>query len=864
MMQSTFLVLQLTVVMRISEIPYTVHYRSAEHLIPTKLERIAHEIDAELRGYSASLVIDRICTDSRGAAPGALFVALKGQQTDGHRFVGDAFRNGASAALMARDGLADVQINGKWPLIVVPDPLNGLQALARWHRREYFQRVLAITGSNGKTIVKDALKSLLAGRQVHASPGSYNSQLGLPLAVLSAEKPEPLAILEVGISAPGEMAVLEEIARPDYGILTNIGLAHVAAFGNRGGIAQEKMKLFERLRNEGWLLLPADEPTVDASTKKVPCPIHRIGGKNEILSLGPVSLSAEGQVLELSVPSQGARSVTVKTRSPEIIADLHFAATAAHLLGATLEEIATALDNYAPTSTRMELWSSPQGIRIINDGYSSDPISVHAALRSATLGASRNGRKMFAFAGMRELGPNSAREHAQVGAQAAECGFSHLFLVGHGELATTAEGYKRVRQDGSVTQVNSANELKDRLLPLLRPGDTVLFKGPRNAGMVKAVRDLSGAIAQRCLWVNLAAIEGNIARFRRHCGGSVHIVAMLKAMAYGTELAQLGSWMSQLGIHHVGVSSANEGVAVRKAGADHDILVFLSEREDVDNLLTYRLTPVIYSAELVDSFIAALQGSGRTLDVHLKVDTGMHRLGVPPAAAVELAQRIRSSGVMRVTGVCTHFASAEDPASDDFTRQQIAAFNQVIAGLEANGFHDLQIHAANTAGAIRFPEAHYNMVRIGLGLYGIYPSEAARKIIDLELAVGLTSRITSIQEFSPGDTLGYNRTFTAQRRTKAGIVPFGYDDGLPWQLSGTGQVLVEGRTAPIIGRISMDQMQIDLTDIPDASIGAEVLLYGTHNGHTLRPEQVSQMAGTIPYELLTRLGERVHRIYIEP
>ncbi len=838
-------------------------------MIPTILERIAHEIGGELRGASSSAVIDRICTDSRGAAPGALFIALKGQRTDGHRFLADAFRNGASAALvekekLAQDHSAGLALDPSWPVIVVPDSLRGLQALARWHRLKYFQRVLAITGSNGKTIVKDALKSLLVGRQVLASPGSYNSQLGLPLAVLSAEKPEPLAILEVGISAPGEMAVLEEIARPDYGILTNIGLAHVAAFGNREGIAQEKMRLFERIPEDGWLLLPADEPALDGPAKKIQCTIHRIGGKDQLLSLKPLSFSADGQVLELSVPSQGARSVTVKTRSPEIITDIHFAATAAHLLSGPIEEIAAALENYTPTSTRMELWSSPQGIRIINDGYSSDPISVHAALRSATLGASRSGRKMFAFAGMRELGSSSAREHAQVGAQAAECGFSHLFLVGNGELTTTAEGFKRVRPEGSVTQVNSANELKDRLLPLLRPGDTVLFKGPRNAGMVKAVRDLSGAIAQRCLWVNLAAIEGNIARFRRHCGGSVHIVAMLKAMAYGTQLAQLGSWMSQLGIHHVGVSSANEGVVVRKTGADQEILVFLSEREDVDNLLSYRLTPVIYSAELVDSFIAALQGSGRTLDVHLKVDSGMHRLGVPPAAAVELAQRIRASGVMRLTGVCTHFASAEDPASDDFTRQQIAAFDQVIATLRANGFENLQIHAANTAGAIRFPEAHYNMVRIGLGLYGIYPSEAARELIDLELALGLTSRITSIQEFSPGDTLGYNRTFTAKRRTKVGIVPFGYDDGLPWQLSGMGQVLVEGRTAPIVGRISMDQMQIDLTDIPDASIGAEVLLYGTHNGHTLRPEQVSQMAGTIPYELLTRLGERVHRIYIEP
>ena len=243
-------------------------------MIPTKLERIAHEIGGEWRGASSSLppasslVIDRICTDSRGAAPGALFVALKGQQTDGHRFFADAFRNGASAAIIAQDKLAARAWRRMiaWPMIVVPDPLRGLQALARWHRREFFERVLAITGSNGKTIVKDALKSLLAGRQVLASPGSYNSQLGLPLAVLSAEKPEPLAILEVGISAPREMAALEAIARPDYGILTNIGLAHVAAFGNREGIAQEKMKLFERIPPEGWLLLPSGEPMLDSSS----------------------------------------------------------------------------------------------------------------------------------------------------------------------------------------------------------------------------------------------------------------------------------------------------------------------------------------------------------------------------------------------------------------------------------------------------------------------------------------------------------------------------------------------------------------------------------------------------------------------
>src|SRR5438270_1200884 len=610
------------------------------HLIPTTIERIAQEMGGELRNASSSLILDRIATDSRGASPGALFAALKGRQTDGHRFLADGFRNGATAALVARERLSSVTLEPGWPVIVVEDPLRGLQALARRHRREYLGRVLAITGSNGKTLVKDALKALLAGRPMLASPGSYNSQLGLPLAVLSAERPEPLAVLEVGVSAAGEMDALEEIAAPDFGILTNIGLAHFAAFGSREAIAREKMKLFARLPEDGWLLLPAAEPILDEASQSVRCPIYRVGGAQpeqgaapvslSPVSLRPVSLSEDGQVLELRLlsrssrptsggtgVSEGARSVTVKTRSPEIIADLHFAACAAYLLGASLEEIAAGLDGYAPTATRMELWSSPQGVRIINDGYSSDPISVHAALRSAALGASRSGRRMFAFAGMRELGASSAREHHQVGAQAAACGFSHLFLVGNGELESTAGGYRSVRADGTVLQVKTADELKDQLLPLLRPGDTVLFKGPRNAGMVKAVRDLSGAIAQRCLWVDLAAIEGNIARFRRHCGSAVHILPMLKARAYGTELAQLDSWMSQLGIHHIGVSSANEGVTVRKAGAGQDIFVFLSEREDADNLLRYRLTPVIYSAELAEGLAASLVESGRALDVHL-------------------------------------------------------------------------------------------------------------------------------------------------------------------------------------------------------------------------------------------------------
>src|SRR5205807_5597234 len=358
-----------------------------------------------------------------------------------------------------------------------------------------------------------------------------NSQLGLPLAVLSAERPEALGILEIGVSEPGEMAALEEIAAPNYGILTNIGMAHFASFGSRAAIAREKMSLFARVPKEGWVLLPANEPAIEDYARQLQCPVYLVGSGRQVpspvsrspVSLTPVSLNAvslneDGQVLDLSIPSQGRREVRVKTRSPEIITDLHFAASAACLLGASLEEIASGLEGYVPTPTRIELWSSPEGVRIINDGYSSDPISVHAALRSASLRTAQTGRKIFAFAGMRELGARAETEHRQIGAYAGECGFSHLFLVGNGILQSTAEGYRAARPDGSVVAVTNLNQLKDQLLPLLKPGDTVLFKGPRNAGMVRAVRDLSGSIAQRCVWVELSAIAGNLARFRRHCG----------------------------------------------------------------------------------------------------------------------------------------------------------------------------------------------------------------------------------------------------------------------------------------------------------------------------------------------------------
>jgi alanine racemase len=834
-----------------------------ESMIPVSLDQIAAAVRSTVSHKLPQCMIDRVSTDSRGVAPNTLFVALKGVHTDGHQFLADAFRNGAACAVISKGMRDQISNDPAWPLIVTDSPLSFLQQLAKWYRSHFINQVVAITGSNGKTVVKDSLGSLLASRGVTVSPGSYNSKLGLPLAVLSNEKEGPLAILEAGVSEPNEMEILEEIAAPNFGILTNIGVAHLASFGSRHAIAQEKMKLFRRIPSSGWVILPEGEDTIRPYADQLECQKYVIGATNQPLSLTVVASVDGGHVLALA-SAEGVRcELLVNTLSPDIISDLHIAATAAYLLGMKVDEIASTLEGYIPTPTRTEVWSSPHGVRIVSDAYTADPISVHNALRTAALGTLQTGRKIFAFAGMKELGTRDSVEQRQVGEHAAACGFSHLFLVGQG-LNVVADSFRSTRPDGVVFNVRDTSDLKDHLLPFLRLGDTVLFKGPRNSGMVAAARDLAGSIAPRVQWIELAAIAENVARFRRYCGGRVKVMAVLKALAYGTEFDRLGFWFSKMGIHHVGVSTTSEGISVRRSGISQEIYVFLPNAADADNLARYRLTPILYDGHLVDQFIEDLRETRNTIDVHLKVNTGMNRLGVEPEEALSVARKIRESHTMRLVGVCTHFSSADDPAQDNRTRRQISVFNNVISNLEADGFRNLITHAANTAATVRFPDAHYDMVRVGLGLYGIYPSVAVADRLELELAIGVTSQIARIQHVKRGQSIGYGCAFTANKDMNVGTIPFGYDDGLKWEEVATGSVLINGKLAPIVGRVSMDQMQVDISDVGGVGIGSPVLIYGAHDGYVLRPEIVAKEHNTIPHEMLVDLGSRVTRIYVEP
>ncbi|HXO28641.1 MAG TPA: alanine racemase [Thermoanaerobaculia bacterium] len=873
-------------------------------MIPLPLDRLAAIVGGELRDAAptpgsatptlAAVIVEAVAVDSRRLPRRSLFVALRGRQADGHDFLGQAAANGAVAALVRADtppaGLAT---------IAVDSPLAALQRLAAWYRRAHLGRVVAITGSNGKTIVKDALYAQLLGTfSTAASPGSFNSQLGVPLAVLAAAPGTAVAVFEAGISAPGEMAALREILAPDCGILTNVGLAHIAAFADRRHLAREKLSLFAAMsgrpaataataRSElGWLLLPEDDALVAEEAARLPCRVvgfpgdpslPRLIGRRVVDEIGrppgpPGGTGAAfgGEELEVRFPSGSVRRLRVRTRSAEIVEDVLLAVGAARLLGVPEERIAESLRDYVPPPTRLEVWRSPSGVVLVNDLVSADPISVRAALRTTSELAAGGGRKVFVFGGMRELGPGAAAEYAAIGALAGEYRFDALLLIdredGGGGLAPTRDAYLAAHPGGQAAVLADVEAVRRRLRALLAPGDTLLLKGPRHSGIAAAAVDLMEAMAPNRLIVDLGAVAGNIASYQRVCGPGTRILAMVKALAYGSELVRLSSWLSEAGIDHLGVSTADEGVELRRAGIHLPILVTLPTPEEAAKLARFELLPAVYSFALVEPLAAAARAAqppGRPLAVHLKVDTGMHRVGVAPGEALSLARAVSATCALRVTGLMTHLASAEDPAADGDTRRQLALFDQARGELAAAGFGGLLCHAAATAAAARFPEARYDMVRLGLGLFGLYPSAAVASAIPLQLAVTLLSRIAEVRTLARGDRVGYGGTHTVTaERLRVGVLPLGYHDGIPWSLSNRGAVLVDGRPAPILGRISMDSMVVDLSAAPDAAAGSEALLFGVHHGAVLRPEEVAAQAGTIPYELLARLGPRIQRVYV--
>ena len=814
-----------------------------------------HLADGDLRGD----VVRHVTIHSEHIMHGSVFFALRGTQADGHDFVNQALNNGAVGAVVAR---GRATYDWRAPVIEVDEPLEALQELARWWRSQLPATVVAVVGSSGKTVTKDALVHILAqDRKAFGNPGSFNSKIGVPLAILDCPRNCEVAVIEAAATEPGEMRLLHEIIRPDHVVFTNLDARHASNFESPEAHIREFLAIAEDL-GDGWLLVGDHQPIVQATTKGWHSDNSRyLRDLTSVPTFTVTGSNPTSTFVEIAFPDGAEGRVSIQTPFEEILSDVELAFAASWLLGVKSDTALQAMSDYLPTATRMEVWQSPEGLTVVRDVATENAVSLAVALRVSRrlVGPSARFSVVLADA-LKSCSDDSVRA---LGRTIGAATIDSLFTLKSASHRAIGEVVSRVAPEVRVLSFASLEEMRPFLMKNLDRDNVVLIESPRERSLAEVTSTLIEPLAATRLFVDQAAIESNVIAFRRLIGPHVQLLVMVKGLAYGTNPVQVSMSLQSAGVDQLGVATADEGTLLRRAGISLPILVTLGTAAEMDKMISHDLTPQIYSSNMLESVIAraSLNTRRHPVEIHLEVDTGMHRTGFSPAAAIDALRRLREEPKVRLAGLMTHFASADIPEEDDFTREQLAIFLSVIDAAKELGFTGFARHAANTAGAIRFPEARLDMVRIGIGLYGVYPSPSTRVLGDLSPVVALVSQVVEVQGLRQDDRIGYGGTYRVPHAgRRVAVVAAGYHDCIPRAFSNFGYVSIDGRKCPIVGSVSMDSMVVDITDCPSAGVGSDVLIYGRHGGSDVSIEEVATAVGTIPYELLARVGPRVQRV----
>ncbi len=792
-----------------------------------------------------------------------VFWAIKGRHFNGNDFVEQAIESGVRAAVVSRKDILDKPLNSDVTLILVKDTLVALQTLAAVYRSRFDLPVLGITGSNGKTLVKEMLAAILRrDREIYRSPLSYNTQVGAALSLLGLRPEHDLAIIEAGISRPGEMDRLERMIRPDHGILTVISKAHIGGLVSLENTLEQKSRLFANLDRDSLLLLNADDPLSMSLASRSNCRTvsFGLGADADVTAENIESIPGEGS--EFTVRLFG-ESIDVMVPAPGEfnIRNALAAAAAAKLFGASARTIREGLADFHPSPMRMEIHTTVTGVTLINDTYNSDPASMKGAL-DVLAKAGRGRRKIAILSDMLDLGAHSAKEHSAMGKEVVRANVDHLITVGENAALMAREAVRLGMNSRVITNTGSYGEAAGELEKIMNRDDVVLFKGSRWFRLDLIAKELVGSIGPTRLVVDLDAIATNIKTIRGIVGDKTAIMAVVKSFGYGNDSIRTSRVALENGVNHLAVAFPDEGAALRENRIEAPILVLNVFPEECDKVVRYDLGAVVSSVELARSLNdSALPG--RKIPVHVKVDTGMGRSGVWVDDAPEFIEAALSFPNLAVEGLMTHFACADDPNDDEYTRGQIAAFQGLIDEMAKRGVRFRHIHAGNTAAVVRFPETHFTMVRPGLGIYGMYPSEAVKELIPLEQVIIFSTKIAQIKEHPPGRCISYNRRFVTCRPCKIATLPVGYNDGYPRFQTNIGQVLVRGKRCPVVGTVCMDTTMIDVTDVPDVSVGDEAVLIGRQGDEEILPDEIAANGGTINYEIVCKISPRVTRIFVQ-
>ncbi len=814
---------------------------------------------------SEPAIVDQMTIDSRRIASShSLFIALKGENLDGHDYVCQAAHAGAKYAVVSEQWIPPSDLNGL-TLLRVKNPLKAFQELARTYRLQLPVKIIGITGSFGKTMVKDLLLTLLATeKKTAASPESFNSQIGVPLSLLTIRKEHEIAIIEAAISQKQEMETLADLIKPDYTILTPLGKKHLATLQDISTLTQETLKLIWATQSKGWSLLPAE---VHSQLSQSP-PLFPIYFWDEACQKLPHATSFQTDLTipahyQLSFPDQSIYQGRMSAAYTYYLNLINMSSKAAWLSGISATNIQQVFQTYQPEPTRTEIWKVPTGATFINDTYCSDPQSVDLALKHFDY-ATDNQRKVFVFGGMRGEFSHENNDYRRIGKTLAKAHLRHLLLFGNKPFKPLIEEMEKSSSETEILAFESEKEVLDHLQNHIHPQDLILLKGEKKFPLDQLTETFNESQNHNQCMINLAAIKNNLDMIQAKLPAQTRIMVMVKALAYGTDDVRMAKFLASYGINILGVSYVDEGVCLKRAGISQSIFSISAAIYEVAKVVKWDLEVGVSDRDFVLALGEEAKKQKKQIKVHLHINTGMGRFGCRQEEALDLAKTILCQPYLILEGIMTHFACADDPQEDAFTREQIRIFDSTIATLKNHGITAPWTHAANSSGTIRFSLPQYNMVRIGLAAYGLYVSESAKASLDLRLALSLTSRIVGINVCKQGETVSYGRRYRVEQEAqKIAVLPIGYFDGLHRNYSGKAHVLVRGKKAPMIGNICMDYMMVDVTDIPDIAIGDKVLIFGEDEfGQYLSPEELASSGDSIVHELITCLGPRIQRIFV--
>ena len=793
-----------------------------------------------------------LLTDSRSLTfpEESIFFALVTERNDGHKYIKELYDKGV------RDFVIDHYPNesDKMPeanFLRVTDTLAAMQMLAAHHRRQFDIPVIGITGSNGKTSVKEWLHQLLQDDyNIVRSPRSYNSQTGVPLSVWQLNEKTELALFEAGISRPDEMHRLEEIIQPTIGLITNIGEAHQEGFASMQQKCMEKLTL---LQGCDCIIYDGDNEVVSDCVEKLCLGAYEIAW----------SRKDRDKPLYISSIEKGDHSTRIKYTYLQYFLEVTIPYTddasiqnAIHCLAIMLylnrmpEVISERMAKLEPLAMRMEVKEGNNNCLIINDSYNSDMDSLTIALDfQARRAANGKMKRTLILSDIFQTGLPPATLYRKVADLLKRKGIERL--IGIGPIISDNAYLFDIEKDF----YSGTREFVEQLTPDMFQDELVLIKGARNFHFEIISEALELKQHETILEVNLDALVSNLNYYKSHLKPDTKVVCMVKAFGYGAGSYEIAKTLQDRGADYLAVAVADEGAELRKAGITMPIIVMNPEMSSFRTLFSYRLEPEIYSFNLLNALLAEGEKLGVSgYPIHIKIDSGMHRLGFTENQVDELASLLQSQIVLMARSVFSHFAGSDETQHDAYTLQQIATFNRCADKIQAASKHKVMRHLLNTAGITRFSEHQLDMVRLGIGLYGVSPIDENQGLRPVST---LKTTILQIHEYEAGETIGYGRHGVLTRRSRIAAIPIGYADGLDRHLgNGNCEVLVNGHRAPIIGNICMDICMIDVTDVA-CNEGDRVEIFGEN----LPVQELAKRLDTIPYEVLTSISNRVKRVY---